>query len=268
MDFQSFSSLSKHYQSASRLQRAAGAALIDLLEIRPGESVLDVGCGTGELARHIKTLCAAGRVCGIDPSEGMIAECRRLSGEDMEFEENTAETMAYLNEFDVVFCNSVFEWVENIELAVANMRDALKVGGRAGIQAPATSRCSPNFAAAVGESARDPRVRDAISTFRSPWFWRETPEEYAEVFEKAGFTVRRAEIRHFETLHTREEVFRIFCSGAIVGYMNPDCYAGAVPEEHLRLFQERVKQALYNQADDSGHVKLFFHRIFLVADKA
>jgi ubiquinone/menaquinone biosynthesis C-methylase UbiE len=268
VDFHNFSSLSKHYQSVSRLQRAAGAALIDLLDIRPGENVLDVGCGTGELARRIKSLSGAGRVCGIDPSEGMIAESRRLSQDGVEFFEESAESMSFEDEFDVVFCNSAFMWVENIDLAVSNMRDALVPGGRVGVQAPATSRCSPNFAAAVGESARDPAVREAISTFKSPWFWRETPEQYAEVFEKAGFKVRCSNIRHFETVHTREEVFRIFCSGAIVAYLNPDCYSGAVDEEHLRLFQERVKQALYNQADDSGFVKLFFHRIFLVADKA
>ncbi|MDR1080356.1 MAG: methyltransferase domain-containing protein [Deltaproteobacteria bacterium] len=268
VDFQSFSSLSKHYQSVSRLQRAAGAALLDLLDIRPGESVLDVGCGTGDLARRIKSLSGSGRVCGIDPSEGMIAECARLSPEGLEFSEASAETMSFKDEFDVVFCNSAFNWIENISLAVSNMREALREDGRLGVQAPATSRCSPNFSAAVGESARDPAVRETISKFRSPWFWRETPEQYAEVFETAGFKVRRAEIRHFETLHTREEVFRIFCSGAIIGYMNPDCYPGPVSEEHLRLFQERVKQSLYNQADDSGMVKLFFHRIFLVADKA
>jgi ubiquinone/menaquinone biosynthesis C-methylase UbiE len=268
VDFQSFSSLSKHYQSVSRLQRAAGAALLDLLDVRPGESVLDVGCGVGDLARRIKSLSGAGRVCGIDPSEGMIAECLRLSPEGLEFAEASAETMSYNDEFDIVFCNSAFNWIENIELAVSNMRDALKAHGRLGVQAPATSRCSPNFSAAVGESARDPVVRDAISNFRSPWFWRETPEQYAEVFGRAGFRVRHSEIRHFETQHTREEVFRIFCSGAIIGYMNPDCYSGSVSEEHLRIFQERVKLALYHQADDSGLVKLIFHRIFLVADKA
>jgi SAM-dependent methyltransferase len=49
----------------------------DLAQLQPGESVLDVGCGTGTLALIVKRqVGAAGRVCGIDPSGGMITRAR------------------------------------------------------------------------------------------------------------------------------------------------------------------------------------------------
>lgn len=260
---------SKHRQSTATLQRSVGEALLDLLSIKPGESVLDVGCGNGCFTGLIKEINEGARVAAIDPSESMIAESREAVGEGVEFFVESAESMAFKEEFDVLFCNSVFELLRNIDLAISNMKAALKKGGRLGIQAPATSRCSPNFASAVGESTRkDPIVRKNVTSFKNPWFWRETPEQYAEIFEKAGFKVDRSEFRHFETLHTKEEVFQLFCSGAIAGYMNPESYSCPVSEEYLRLFQERVKESLYSQADSSGMVKLFFHRIFLVAQKA
>jgi trans-aconitate methyltransferase len=245
----------------------AGSVLLELLDIRPGEDVLDVGCGTGKLTRRVKAISGSGRVVGIDPSERIIAKALRRPTGGLEFKVDSAESMGYRGEFDVVFCNSVFEWLKNIDAAVANMRAALRPGGRIGVQAPATSRCSPTFSAALGESVRDPKVRETVSAFRSPWFWRETPEQYAEVFERGGFKVKLSEIRLFETVHGKEEVFRILCSSAIAGFMNPDNYTCPVGEEYLRLFQERVKQSLYKQADEAGMLTLHFHRIFLVADR-
>ena len=51
---------------------------VDLAELRPGESVLEVGCGTGAVARAARTRVGlAGQVFGIDPSGEMIAEARR-----------------------------------------------------------------------------------------------------------------------------------------------------------------------------------------------
>src|SRR5215211_3449288 len=46
---------------------------VDQALIRPGNSVLDVGCGTGEVTLLAKTCAANGKVYGIDPAPEMIA---------------------------------------------------------------------------------------------------------------------------------------------------------------------------------------------------
>lgn len=53
---------------------------VSRLELKPGASVLEVGCGTGRNLPHlVQTVGAQGRVYGIDLSEGMLKEARELS---------------------------------------------------------------------------------------------------------------------------------------------------------------------------------------------
>src|SRR5690349_10042095 len=55
----------------------ARSANLDLLDIRAGERVLDVGCGSGVVTRAIAArVGAAGRVVGLDPSEALLSIAR------------------------------------------------------------------------------------------------------------------------------------------------------------------------------------------------
>jgi len=59
-------------------EREVKDLIIELLGLRPGVQVLDVGCGLGDDAREIAGIVgASGRVVGIDPSETMIAESKK-----------------------------------------------------------------------------------------------------------------------------------------------------------------------------------------------
>lgn len=79
---------------------------------------------------------------------------------------------------------------------------------------------SPNFIEAVEKVKKDPRTRDIFAHFKEPWFFLETGDEYKSLFEKIGFNVISSKIENIRTKHTSEEVFNIFSSGAIAGYLN------------------------------------------------
>jgi ubiquinone/menaquinone biosynthesis C-methylase UbiE len=83
-------------------QRAA-----DLAQLQPGETVLDVGCGTGVLAiEAYKRVGATGRVCGIDPGDKQIARAcfkARRAGFSIDFQIGVIEQLAFPDQsFDVV----------------------------------------------------------------------------------------------------------------------------------------------------------------------
>lgn len=110
--------------------------MVDLLPLRVGDVVLDVGCGTGDLAIEVvKRVGSQGRVVGIDGSEEMIARARQKVQRrhlPIEFRVEQAETLSFPDHsFDVVVSSLVFHALPgSLKLSViATIARVLKEGG-------------------------------------------------------------------------------------------------------------------------------------------
>ncbi|MBM3133550.1 MAG: methyltransferase domain-containing protein, partial [Chloroflexi bacterium] len=179
-----------------------------------------------------------------------------------------AEELDFAGMFDVIFCNSTFQWLNPPEPVLRCSHRALKKGGRMGIQAPATRTYSPNFMEAVEAVRHDPRTRETFARFRAPWLFFDTAQEYRLLFENAGFDVLRARIEKITTVHTADEVFKVFDSGAAAGYLNPECYDVRLTDGYVEDFRGIVRDSFTRQANREGKVNLTFFRIYLLAQKA
>ena len=111
--------------------------IADLAQLRPGEAVLDVGCGTGTLALVAKErVGTTGRVDGIDPSRQMIAYARGLASKrklSVDFQLGVAEQLAFPDRsFDVVLCTWTVHHLptDDQRRGLAEMARVLKPGGR------------------------------------------------------------------------------------------------------------------------------------------
>jgi ubiquinone/menaquinone biosynthesis C-methylase UbiE len=115
--------------------RSFGQALLESLHIRPGERVLDVGCGCGdatlELARRVGE---HGFVCGIDVSASMLAQARSHTAglTNIDFIEADAATHAFYPSFDVICSRFGVMFFEDPIKAFQGLRAALRKGGRLG----------------------------------------------------------------------------------------------------------------------------------------
>ena len=263
-----FSQIASKYHDFALVQRSAADTLLSLLDIGPGDNVLDLGCGVGNLTAKIRSI-TAGDVVGIDPSEGMISEAKRqYKHANITFKVQNAEQLDYHSFFNVIFCNSAFQWFKHVETVLLNCYRALKKDGRIGIQAPAKSKYSPNFIEAIDQVRKDKRTRDIFKHFNSPWLFYETAQEYKVLFERQGFKVPFAEIQCLKQEYTPEEVFKIFISGASNGYLNQDFYSVPIDQCYIDTFNTVVRESFFNQTNERGRVNLIFYRLFMVAVKS
>jgi trans-aconitate methyltransferase len=206
-----------------------------------------------------------GRVAGADPSAGMIAAAGRDVPAGVELACVAAEELPYEAEFDLVVSNSALQWFRDAPAAFARFRRALRPGGRVAIQAPATSRYSPEFVDAMEDVARDPRTREVFATCRPPWRWLETADAYAALLEAAGFEIGLARIDELSSRETPDGALRIFGSGAEAGYLGRASYPAPLPRGYADAVREIVRAAFERMAGPDGTVELRFRRVFLAA---
>jgi ubiquinone/menaquinone biosynthesis C-methylase UbiE len=106
-----------------------------LLGLRPGDHVLDVGCGAGDDARALARIVGpGGQVVGVDASVAMVEEARRRSdghGLPLEFHVGDAHGLAFAEgEFDGVRADRVFQHLDDPERALAELIRVTRRGGR------------------------------------------------------------------------------------------------------------------------------------------
>ncbi len=261
-----FTDISKRYKETSIVQSSAADILLALLDIKENESVLDVGCGTGNLTNRLFNK-SRGRIVGIDPSSGMIEESTNSYGKDIQFEVGSAEDISFRNAFDVIFCNSAFQWVHDARKCITNFYSALRATGRVGIQAPGKKEYCPNFIQAVNAIRNHSKLGPVFDNFNNPWLFLDTATEYADLFLDQGFKVPFCEIQSIETFHRPQDVYNIFASGAIAGYLNKAYYDCEIDDEYIDNFQNIVKEEFIKQAKYDGNVRLNFNRMYLIGIK-
>ena len=160
-----------------------GANLLELLEPQPGERILDVGCGTGQLTADIAR--SGAQVTGLDNSADMLADARKNYPE-LTFVVADAAGFDFPEPFDAVFSNAALHWVKDAEGAVASIARALRPGGRFVAEFGGKGNI-----ATVQAALRD--VLGPIADEQSPWYYPSIGE-YAPILERHGLEVRNASL--------------------------------------------------------------------------
>jgi trans-aconitate methyltransferase len=221
------------YQDQHSFVWRYGANLLESLNPQPGERLLDIGCGTGQLTAEIARSGAT--VTGLDKSAEMLAEARK-NYPDLAFVLGDAASFHFPEPFDAVFSNAALHWVKNAEGAVSSIARALRPGGR--------------FVAEFGGKGNNASVRAALSAVlgpgadeQSPWYYPSIGE-YAPILEHHGFEVRAANLfdrpTPLEGEDGMENWLRMF-TGSYWRHLPPDRADGVV-----RQLVDRLRPTLYH----------------------
>lgn len=168
------------YAKNGRFVQDLAGPIFAMLGPKPGERILDLGCGDGTLTAEIKA--AGADVLGVDLSDELLAVAR-MKG--LTVRKADGHELDFVREFDAVFSNAALHWMRAPDLVIAGVARALKakgrfvgeLGGHGNVAAIATAM------RAVGQA------RGGNPAHVAPWFFP-TVDEYAGLLAKHGFTVQ------------------------------------------------------------------------------
>jgi SAM-dependent methyltransferase len=156
-------------------------------DIRRGQSVLDVACGTGVLAREAARATGHdGNVTGLDRNEGMLAVARRLAP-GIDWHLGFAETLPFADRsFDRVFSQFALMFFDDRVATLKEMRRVMKPGARMHVAVWDSLDRAPGYAAMVNLLNRlfGAQAADAL---RAPFVLGE-PDTLRKTFASAGMT--------------------------------------------------------------------------------
>lgn len=164
-----------------------GKGVVQWLDPKPHERILDLGCGTGDLTYEINQACR--QTVGLDYSEAMIIQAKQKY-EAIEFVVGDGQRFAFEQPFDAVFSNAALHWMTDPASVIESVWHSLRSGGR--------------FVAEFGAQGNVETIIKAIyevlpsyglnAAELNPWYFP-TIGEYSSLLERQGFQVRLAE--HF-----------------------------------------------------------------------
>jgi trans-aconitate methyltransferase len=161
------------------------SGVVEWLNAQPGERILDLGCGDGQLTARLAATGA--NVIGLDSSLEMVNAARDLG---VTAHHATAEHLPYDDStFDAIFSNAVLHWVRDQDMMMDEVRHVLRPGGR--------------FVAEMGGHGNVAAIHTAFSAVLARYGYDErekgvnyypSPDAYRRRLERHGFSVERMEL--------------------------------------------------------------------------
>lgn len=214
-----------------------GENLIELLEAKPDETILDLGCGTGELTDKISQLSS--NVIGMDFSPEMIASAK-ANFPELQFFVKDATNFNFDIQFDAIFSNATLHWVLDYKSCVKSMYENLTYGGKLVLEFGGKD----NVGLIVKTLRNYLKQYDYKTQSQLKQWYFPSLGEYSQILETAGFRVimaqhydRPTELRESE--NGIKDWIEMFAKNFFAGVSSND------KSKILELIQEDLRPELF-----------------------
>jgi ubiquinone/menaquinone biosynthesis C-methylase UbiE len=243
----------KAYAEVGAFVPGLAGGVVEWLSPQPGEHILDLGCGDGQLTLRLGATGAD--VQGVDASLQMV-EAAKERGASADLAR--AESLPYPDaSFDAVFSNAALHWVRGQDAMIAEVHRVLRPGGR--------------FVAELGGHGNIAAIRVALIAILSRHGFEgleddvnyyPTPEAYRKRLERASFLVERMELIPRPTVLEQggmSDWLRTFRRGLLEKL--PETMQDTVVRETTALLEPALR-------DEDGHWIADYVRLRFVARKS
>jgi trans-aconitate 2-methyltransferase len=170
------------YDRLSTPMEAMGREVLERLPLEGSETVIDAGCGSGQVTEVLIVWLARGWVVGVDASSSMIDAARERLGDRAELHVADLVTFDLGLRAEAILSTATFHWIADHDALFARLRAHLRDGGRLVAQCGGQGNI-----ASVHAAAREAMVAD----WRGPWNFA-TPQDTERRLAAAGFAEARA----------------------------------------------------------------------------
>ena len=233
------------YQRVSAPLEAMGREVLDRLELRGDERVLDAGCGTGRVTAALVERLPRGEVVAVDGSPAMVEEARDRLGPGVEVFTADLLELELREPVDAILSTATFHWIGDHDRLFERLFAALRPGGRI------VAQCGGAGNVASVQAAIDAVAEPALEGWRGPWNFQ-SPENTAARLKRIGFT----DIRTWpQDARVEPDDLREYLATVMLG-----SHLERLPEERRAGFVEAVRERLPEPAIDYVRLNLVARR--------
>jgi trans-aconitate 2-methyltransferase len=177
------------YDAISDPQFSWGMEVLERLELRGDEAVIDAGCGSGRVAEKLADRLPWGSLLAVDASEAMIAKARERLGERASYLIVDLSELEVDEPVDLIFSTATFHWILDHDRLFARLCEALRPGGRLVAQCGGLGNVAEHAQAIAGVASR-PEFAPHFGGMTVMWNFA-GPEETEARLRAAGFAAAR-----------------------------------------------------------------------------
>jgi trans-aconitate methyltransferase len=224
----------KTYAAEASFVSALGLPVVELLAPKPGERILDLGCGDGTLA--LKLMEVGCEVVGVDASSEFVAAAREKGVDARRMD---GQKLAFHGEFDAVFSNAALHWMPDPEAVIGGVHRALKPSGRFVGEFGGRGNVA-SIIEALNQTSREYGVDPEPL---NPWYFP-SADEYGRLLDEGGFSTRDL------TLFPRPTPL----PDDIVGWLNTFAlnFLAAISANDRPAFLRKVREQLSRSIQDAN----------------
>jgi trans-aconitate 2-methyltransferase len=177
------------YDAVSDPQFSWGVEVLERLELRGDEAVVDAGCGSGRVTAELAKRLPEGSVIAVDGSEAMIAKARERLGERASYLVADLSELELGEPVDLIFSTATFHWILDHDRLFGRLRAALKPGGRLVAQCGGEGNVA-RHAQVIATVVARPEFADHFAGATGMWNFA-SAEETESRLRAAGFAEAR-----------------------------------------------------------------------------
>jgi trans-aconitate 2-methyltransferase len=233
------------YDRVGAPMTAMALEVLDRLELRGDEVVLDAGCGTGRVTEHLLARLPRGRVIAVDADPDMVDKALAVLGERAVVRQADLTELVLDEPVDAVLSTATFHWVLDHERLFGRLFDLLRPGGHLVAQCGGSGNLTSVLGATEAVATRDGWA-PSFAEWSRPMRYA-GPDETTELLRAAGF----ADVRCWLQPHpvTPEEPLEYLATVPLGAHLD------RLPPERRRPFVEEVA-ALLPEPVTADYVRL------------